>query len=158
MTSASEIWKPHATVAAICEKQGRFLLVKEEINGDEVFNQPAGHVEPGESIEQAVIRETLEETSYEFSPTGLCGIYRYIPDSGPEADANRTYLRFSFSGTVGECLNKPLDDGIISAEWMTLEEIKQSQSRHRSPMVLQCILDYIEKPAYPLQIFSPDFL
>ena len=158
MSNTAEIWKPHATVAAICEKDGRFLLVKENIQGQKVLNQPAGHLDPGESLEQAVIRETLEETSYLFTPTGLCGIYRFVPESGPEAHSNRTYLRFSFAGIVGECLNLPLDDGIISAVWMTLDEIKQSQSQHRSPMVLQCVLDYLEKPTYPLQLFSPDFL
>ena len=97
MNTAAEIWKPHATVAAICQKEGRFLLVKESILGQEVFNQPAGHLDPGESLEQAVIRETLEETSYEFTPTGLCGIYRYLPDSGPDHSPGRDA---DYPGTV----------------------------------------------------------
>ena len=153
MEDSSEIWKPHATVAAIVERNGRFLLVRELIEGREMFNQPAGHIEPNESIEQAVIRETLEETSYPFTPQKLCGIYRYIPDPSSKL----TYLRFSISGIVGDNLNKPLDTGIISAEWMTLDEIRQSQHSHRSPMVLQCVLDYLEKPSYPLQVFSSSF-
>lgn len=128
-------------------------MVRESIEGREMFNQPAGHVEPNESIEQAVIRETLEETSYPFTPEKLCGIYRYIPDPA----SNRTYLRFSISGSVGENQHKPLDKGIISAEWMSLDEIRQSQHAHRSAMVLQCVLDYLEKPSYPLQVFSSSF-
>jgi ADP-ribose pyrophosphatase YjhB (NUDIX family) len=151
--ASSTIWKPHVTVAAIAERDGRFLMVRESIEGREVFNQPAGHVEPNETIEQAVVRETLEETSYPFTPQQLCGIYRYIPDP----TSNRTYLRFSISGETGENLNQALDSGIISAEWMTLDEIRQSQDSHRSPMVLQCVLDYLEKPSYPLQVFSSSF-
>ncbi len=153
MDDSAEIWKPHVTVAAIAERDGRFLMVRESIEGREMFNQPAGHVEPNETIEQAVIRETLEETSYPFKPKQLCGIYRFIPDYS----SNLTYLRFSFSGIVGDNLNKPLDTGIISAEWMTLDQIRQSQESHRSPMVLQCVLDYLEKPSYPLQVFSSSF-
>ncbi len=118
-----------------------------------MFNQPAGHVEPNETVEQAVIRETLEETSYPFTPKQLCGIYRFIPDPS----SNLTYLRFSISGEVGEKLNTSLDTGILSVEWMTLDEIRQSQDVHRSPMVLQCVLDYLEKPSYPLQVFRSSF-
>jgi 8-oxo-dGTP pyrophosphatase MutT (NUDIX family) len=149
----AEIWKPHVTVAAIAERDSRFLMVRESIDGREMFNQPAGHVEPNETIEQAVIRETLEETSYPFTPKQLCGIYRFIPDPS----SNLTYLRFSISGEVGGNLNQQLDTGIISAEWMSLDEIHQSQESHRSPMVLQCVLDYLEKPSYPLQVFSSSF-
>jgi 8-oxo-dGTP pyrophosphatase MutT (NUDIX family) len=150
---STEIWKPHVTVAAIAERDGRFLMVRELIEGREMFNQPAGHVEPNETIEQAVIRETLEETSYPFTPQQFCGIYRFLPD--PSSDL--TYLRFSISGIVADNLQKPLDTGIISAEWLTLDEIRQSQDAHRSPMVLQCVLDYLEKPSYPLQIISSSF-
>ena len=153
MSGESEIWKPHVTVATVAEQNGRFLMVKELIDGTEMFNQPAGHLEPGESMEQAVIRETLEETSFQFTPTRLCGIYRYLPDPSQQ----RTYLRFSFTGEIGENLNQPLDQGIISVEWMTLDEIRQTRGSHRSEMVLQCVLDYLEKPSYPLQVFSSSF-
>ena len=128
-------------------------MVTERIDGQLTYNQPAGHLEPGETIEQAVIRETLEETSYPFKPHQLCGIYRYTPDSSNSL----TYLRFCFSGDTGACLNQPLDSDIISAQWMTLDEIRETRPAHRSPMVMQCILDYLEKPSYPLQVFSSTF-
>lgn len=151
----STVWKPHVTVAAICESANRFLLVRELVDGREVYNQPAGHLDPGETIEQAVIRETLEETAYDFTPLKLTGVYRYLLDP---AVTDKTYIRFAFSGTIGQHHDQPLDEGILSAEWMTLDEIRQSQEKHRSPMVLHCILDYLQKPAYPLQVFSADFL
>ncbi len=154
MSNEQEIWKPHVTVAAIAEHDGRFLMVKEMIEGRVQYNQPAGHLEAGETIQQAVIRETLEETSYPFTPHQLCGIYRYTPDPASQL----TYLRFAISGKVGDCLNQPLDADIISATWMTLDEIRETQEAHRSPMVLQCVLDYLEKPSYPLQVFSSAFL
>lgn len=138
----------------MAERDNRFLLVRELIKGQEVLNQPAGHLDPGESLEQACIRETMEETSYEFMPDRLCGVYRWHPENHTE----KTYLRFSFSGKVGKNLNKPLDSGILRAEWLTLEEIHQNQQALRTPMVLQCILDYLHKPSYPLKVFNPDFL
>lgn len=148
------VWKPRVTVAAICEKDKRFLLVTERVQGRIVLNQPAGHLDPGESLEQAVVRETLEETAHDFTPGKLVGIYRYSPDP----DSSESFLRFAFSGAIGECHQRPLDEEIISAEWMSIDEIRQSHHMHRSPMVLQCVLDYLQKPAYPLQVFSADFL
>jgi 8-oxo-dGTP pyrophosphatase MutT (NUDIX family) len=153
LNNSEEIWKPHATVAAIAEQDGRFLLVRECIDGQEVLNQPAGHVDADETIEQAVVRETLEETGYQFAPERLCGIYRFLPDPTSE----RTYLRFSFSGTVGERVSTKLDKEIICAEWMTLEQLQACREIHRTPMVEQCILDYLHKPSYPLQVFSDEF-
>lgn len=147
------MWKPHVTVAAICERDKRFLLVRERVQGRIVLNQPAGHLDPGETLEQAVVRETLEETSYDFTPSNLVGVYRYVLDQ-PE---NETYIRFAFSGNLGEQHNLPLDDGIIAAEWLSLDEIHQNHEILRGPMVLQCILDYLQKPSYPLQVFSPSF-
>ena len=152
-TVSDAIWKPHATVAALCENQGRFLLVQEQVNGDIVFNQPAGHLEQGESLIEAVIRETREETQYEFTPTGLLGIYRFMPDDAEDL----TYLRFLFCGRVGKQLNGQLDDGIIAAEWMSYEQIKSCQARHRSPMVMQCIDDYLDKTPCSLDLLSPHF-
>lgn len=154
VSSDDDIWKPHVTVAAICERDGRFLLVREEVDGQIVLNQPAGHLDPDESLEQAVIRETLEETAYDFTPQQLTGIYRYAPD----ATSPQCFLRFAFSGLTGQRRDLTLDKGIIAAEWMSLEEIEQNQHLLRTPMVMQCILDYLQKPAYPLQIFSPEFL
>ncbi len=148
------VWKPHVTVAALARRGGRFLLVREEVNGRVVLNQPAGHLDPGESFEQAVIRETLEETAHPFTPSGLLGIYRFVPDEG----VTETHIRLAFVGEAGERQDLPLDTGIIEPVWMTLDEIEASRDQHRGPMVLQCVLDSIRKPAYPLEIFSPDFL
>ncbi len=148
------VWKPHVTVAALARRDDRFLLVREEVNGRIVLNQPAGHLDPGESFEQAVIRETLEETAHPFTPSGLLGIYRFVPDEG----VTETHIRLAFVGEAGERQDLPLDTGIIEPVWMTLDEIEASRDRHRGPMVLQCVLDSIRKPAYPLGIFSPDFL
>ena len=147
------VWKPHTTVAALCEHEGQFLLVKEMVEDKLVFNQPAGHLNPGESLLDAVIRETLEETQYEFHPTGLQGIYRYVPEEAPEL----TYIRFLFCGDVGARLNGPLDDGIISAEWMNYDQIKSSRAQHRSPLVLQCIEDYLSHSPCPLDVISNIF-
>lgn len=144
------IWKPHVTVAAVIESNGKFLLVCEKVKNKTVFNQPAGHLEEGESLIDAVIRETLEETRYQFAPTGLLGIYRTIA----EESSDITYLRFCFCGNIGECLGGALDEGIIAAEWMTIDEIKATQSQHRSPLVLQCIDDYFNNQPCSLDVIS----
>jgi len=147
------LWKPHTTVAALVERDGRFLLVKEMVKNKIVYNQPAGHLEPGESLLEAVIRETLEETRYQFTPTALQGIYRLVPDTSSDA----SYIRFLFRGTVGENIQGELDQGIISVKWMSYEEIKFCRGQHRSPLVLQCIEDYMHNPAYPLDVISRSF-
>ena len=133
MTEA--IWKPHVTVAALCEREQRYLLVRESIDGHEVYNQPAGHLDPGESLLEAVMRETLEETRYSFTPTALQGVYRYCPP-GRET---LTFLRFLFRGEVTGPQAGDLDEGIIAAEWLSYDEIVASRALHRTPMVLQCI-------------------
>jgi len=147
------VWKPHTTVAAMCEREGKFLLVKEKVGDKIVFNQPAGHLDPDESLLDAVVRETLEETQYEFTPTALLGIYRSIPDGAPEI----TYLRFLFVGQVGRCYDGQLDDGIISAHWMSYDEIVTCREQHRSPLVLHCVDDYLHKEPVSLEILIPDF-
>lgn len=115
-----------------------------------MLNQPAGHLDEGESLIDAVIRETLEETLYPFTPTGLVGIYRTRLAEAPEI----TYLRFSFCGNIGENLGGELDQGIIAAEWLSLEEINALQPQHRSPLVLQCIDDYLNKAPCSLEVIS----
>ena len=144
------IWKPHVTVAAVIHSDDKFLLVREKVRDKIVFNQPAGHLDEGESLIDAVVRETLEETRYHFSPTGLTGIYRSIPPESPDI----TYLRFSFCGNIGECRGGALDHGIIAAEWMTLEEIESIRSQHRSPLVMQCINDYLNTAPCSLDVIS----
>lgn len=147
------VWKPHTIVAAMCERDGKFLLVKEKIDNKIVFNQPAGHLEPNESLLDAVARETLEETQYEFTPTALLGIYRSIPEDAPEI----TYLRFLFIGEVGRCFDGRLDDDIISSHWMSYDEIVTCREQHRSPLVLHCVDDYLHKESVSLDILSPQF-
>jgi ADP-ribose pyrophosphatase YjhB (NUDIX family) len=147
------IWKPHTTVAALVEQNDKFLLVKEMVQGGIVYNQPAGHLEPGESLLDAVVRETLEETQYELTVTALQGIYRFVPDTSSDS----SYIRLLFRGTVGANLNGALDKGIISAEWLSYAEIKSCQDQHRSPLVLQCVEDYLNKPPCPLEVISQEF-
>lgn len=150
---SESVWKPRATVAAVCERDGKFLLVRENVNGDIVYNQPAGHLEPDETLLQAVVRETLEETRYRFKPTALQGIYRFKP----KPDANKTYIRFLFRGEVGDRIDGPLDQGIIAAEWLSYEQVLACRDHHRSPMVLQCIDDFRNGPGYPLDVINQDF-
>ena len=150
---SESVWKPRTTVAAICQRDGRFLLVREKVNGKVVYNQPAGHLDPGESLLQAVVRETLEETRYRFEPRALQGIYRFRP----RTDSDMTYIRFLFRGDVGERVDGPLDREIIAAEWLDYDEIRALQGQHRSPMVMQCIEDFLGGPGYPLDILSREF-
>ena len=146
------IWKPSVTVAAIIERDdGKFLLVEEETSDGIRINQPAGHLDQYESLEQAVIRETLEETAYEFTPTALVGMYmsRYTSNrTGEEV----TYLRFTFCGTPGAQHDQPLDEGIIRTWWMTRDELAACQERHRSPLVLQCVDEYLAGLRAPLAL------
>ncbi len=147
----SEIWKPSVTVAAIIERDGRFLLVEEETSEGVRFNQPAGHLDPFESLEQAVARETLEETAHEFAPTSLVGVYmsRY---QSVRTGEDVTYLRFAFAGTLGPVHDRPLDHGILRAVWLTLEELTALRDRHRSALVLQCVEDYLKGQRAPLTL------
>lgn len=144
------IWKPNVTVAAIVEQAGKFLLVEEETADGALFNQPAGHLEKGESLLQAVIREAREETAYDFAPTALLGVYHW---AHPRKDI--TYLRFAFVGELtGHHPEQALDDGILRACWMSPDEIRASQDRHRSPQVLTCIEHYLAGQRFPLSVLT----
>lgn len=144
----STIWKPNVTVAAIIERDGRFLLVEEETTDGLRFNQPAGHLDEGESLVNACARETLEETAHIFRPTALVGIYQIRI---PEKDV--TYLRFAFAGEVlGFDETRDLDEGIVRAVWLTSEEIEASVERHRSPFVVQCVKDWQAGRRFPLDL------
>jgi 8-oxo-dGTP pyrophosphatase MutT (NUDIX family) len=139
------IWKPNVTVAAIVERAGRFLLVEEETAQGVRLNQPAGHLDEFESLQQAVIREALEETAYHFTPEALVGVYQW---RSPDNDT--TYLRFAFSGTaVGPEPGRALDQGILRALWLTAEEIDACRGRHRSPLVWRCVQDYLAGRRHP---------
>lgn len=146
-------WKPNVTVAAVAEKDGRFLLVEEEADNAIVFNQPAGHLEKNESFITAIKREVLEETAWNFEPESLVGVYLY-----PSPRVDVVYLRFCF---YGKCINrhpgKPLDEGILRTVWMSREEIAAISDKLRSPMVLHCIDDHLAGRHYPLQLLH-DFI
>ena len=138
-------------VAAVIEEDGRFLLVEENTPDGVRLNQPAGHLEPDESLEQAVVRETLEETAHDFIPTELVGMY-LMNFKSQDGGADRTYLRFAFTGQLGSFRNLPLDDGILRTVWMSYDEILACRARHRSPLLLQCIEDYLRGQRAPLSL------
>ena len=146
------IWKPSVTVAAVIERSGRFLLVQERISGRLVLNQPAGHLDPGESLMQACAREAMEETAHHFEPTALVGIYRW---RDPRKDF--TFLRFAFRGKVGAAEKRPLDKEIVAVHWLTPDEVRERKAEHRSPLVQQCVDDYLAGRSYPLDVFSREF-
>ena len=142
------IWKPNVTVAALVERNGRFLLVEEETNEGIRYNQPAGHLDDGESLIAACAREALEETAWHFTPNALVGVYQW-----PRPQGDITYLRFAFAGDLGEFEDgRPLDDGILRAVWLTPAEIEASRDRHRSPLILQCVQDYLAGRRFPLDL------
>lgn len=148
-------WKPHVTVAAVIERDGRFLLIEEEADGGLRLNNPAGHLDCGESLPHACARETLEETAFAFTPSALVGIYLSRQQRGDGNDI--TYLRFAFCGELG--LHDPdraLDTGIVRTIWMTADEIRTSTARHRSPLVLQCMEDYLRGKRHPLDLVHAD--
>ena len=139
-------WSAHVVVACIVERDGRFLMVEERINGALLLNQPAGHWEQGETLIAGARRETLEETRWEVEPTDLLGLYHHDP-----LNLDYGFLRVAF---VAEALRErpelALDTGIERAAWMTREELAAAQPRHRSPMVLRCIDDYLAGRRLPL--------
>jgi ADP-ribose pyrophosphatase YjhB (NUDIX family) len=148
VSSKNIIWKPNVTVAAIVEHDGRFLLVEEHTERGRLFNQPAGHLDPGESLIRAVARETLEETACNFEPTGLLGVYQYHSSAD-----DVTYIRFAFTGKItGPEAGRALDAGIIRAVWLTPREIRREATRHRSPLVMRCIDDYLAGRRFPLDV------
>ncbi len=156
----AERWKPSVTVAAIIERvidgEQRFLLVEEDTAEGLKLNNPAGHLEPGESPEQGVVREALEETTCRFTPECVVGVYlsRF---QRPATCEDVTYLRLAYAGHVGEPDSaRSLDEGIVRTLWMTLPELHASRERHRSKLVLTCIEDYLAGKRYPLSLISPD--
>jgi 8-oxo-dGTP pyrophosphatase MutT (NUDIX family) len=146
------VWKPSATVAAVVERGGRFLLVEERIDGRLVLNQPAGHLDPGESLVAACRREVLEETAHRFEPTALVGIYRWH-----YAAADVTFLRFCFRGRIEGVEERALDCEIVRLHWLSREELAARRAEHRSPLVQRCVDDYLAGRAFPLEVFSSDY-
>jgi phosphatase NudJ len=144
-------WKPRVTVAAVIERDGRFLLVEEETRDGLRINNPAGHLDPGETPAEGCARETLEETAHHFVPTAMLGVYlaRSRKTDGQEV----TYLRLAFCGELGAVEpGRALDTGIVRTLWMTAEEVRANAARLRSPLVLRCIEDYLAGIRYPLSL------
>ncbi len=143
-------FRPDVTVASVIERDGRFLLIEEQVSGKLVFNQPAGHLEAGETLIEAAIRETLEESAWHFLPERVVGLYLWRhPASG------KGYLRVAFCGqATGHEANRPLDTGIERAVWLTRREIQQREPRLRSPLVLRVIDDYLAGCRYPLGLIA----
>ena len=143
------VWKPDVTVAALIERDRHFLLVEERIRGRLVLNQPAGHLEDGESLLDAVVRETLEETAWQFRPEALLGIYQWRSPRG------HTTLRIAFTGSVhGHDAARALDPPIVTTHWFTRDEIAREAARLRTPLVLRCIEDYLAGRRLPLDALS----
>jgi 8-oxo-dGTP pyrophosphatase MutT (NUDIX family) len=147
------VWKPSVTVAAVIERDGRFLFVEENIDGRRVLNQPAGHLDPGETLIAACAREVMEETAHRFEPTALVGIYRWH-----FAAKDVTFLRFCFSGEILSFeKDRKLDTEIVQLHWLSPDELKERKSAHRSPLVQKSVDDFLAGHRYPLEILSKDY-
>lgn len=141
-------WAPHVTVATIIERDNRFLMVYEESDGKKVYNQPAGHLDPNETLHEAAIRETLEETGWNVQLTGVVGVNLYTAPSN-----GITYFRTTFiAEALNHDANRPLDTGIIEAVWLTYEQLLERKDQLRSPMTLQIIEDYRAGRRFPLNV------
>lgn len=157
-------WKPNVTVAAVIERDvdgvQKFLLVEEQTRDGLKLNNPAGHLDPGESPVQGCVRETLEETAFHFTPTAVVGIYlsRFERlQAGHDGPMDVTYLRFTFCGELGEHVaGRALDQGIVRTVWLSADEIRACVPMHRSPLLLTCLEDYLAGQRFPLSLISTD--
>jgi ADP-ribose pyrophosphatase YjhB (NUDIX family) len=148
-------FQPRVTVAAVIEREGRFLLIEEETSEGLRLNNPAGHLDPGEAPADGCARETLEETAYRFTPTALVGVYLSRRERPGGEDV--TYMRLAFCGELGELEEgRALDTGIVRTLWMTQDEVRASADRHRSPLLLRCMEDYLVGRRYPLSLVYTD--
>jgi len=149
----SEIWRPSVTVAAVIERGGRFLFVEEEIDARVVLNQPAGHLELGESLIAACRREVLEETAHHFAPRALIGVYRWN-----YAAKEVTFLRFCFAGDIEDTVSeRKLDHGIVALRWLSPQELAARKAQHRSPLVQKCVEDFLAGRRFALDVLSAEF-
>ena len=146
------MWKPSVTVATVIEREGKFLFVEERIDGRLVLNQPAGHLDPGESLVAACTREVLEETAHHFEPAGLVGVYRWH-----YAAKDVTFLRFCFSGKIEGTETRALDQEIVRLHWLTPAALTDRRADHRSPLVQRCVEDFLAGKHFPLETLSPHF-
>ena len=143
-------WQPDVTVATVVVRDGRLLMVEERVRGERVLNQPAGHLEPDESLLEAALRETLEETSWEVTLTAFIGAYQWkAPADG------RHFLRMAFAAEpLRHHPERPLDEGILQALWLTPAELQAQAPRHRSPLVWRVAEDFLSGRRFPLQALS----
>ncbi|MDO4593346.1 MAG: NUDIX hydrolase [Comamonadaceae bacterium] len=149
-------WKPNVTVSAVIEREQRFLLVEENTADGLRLNTPAGHLDPAETPIQACAREVLEETAYSFEPTDLVGIYmnRFIRT---RTGSDITYMRFAFTGVLGQHhAHRLLDEGIVRAVWLSMEELQATAHLHRSPVVMQSIRDYLAGRRFDANLIQAD--
>ncbi len=158
-------FKPSVTVASVIAQDfdgvQKFLLVEEETRDGLKYNNPAGHLDPGESLPQACARETLEETAFHFTPTEVVGVYmsrfQRASADAPDEQEDITYLRFAFCGELGaHVAGQALDEGIVRTVWLTADEVRASVERHRSPLLLKCMEDYLAGQRFPLALVTTD--
>lgn len=145
-----QYWQPDVTVATIVVRDGRLLMVEEMVQGRHVLNQPAGHLEPDESVADAALRETLEETGWQVRLTAFVGAYQWkAPETG------RHYLRMAFAAEpLAHDAARPLDEGIVQALWLTPAELAAEHQRHRSPLVWRVVEDFLAGQRYPLDALA----
>lgn len=150
-----QFWQPDVTVATIVVRDGKLLMVEEEVRGRLVLNQPAGHLEPDESLFEAALRETLEETGWEVRLSAFVGAYQWKAPNESAGGSGRHYLRMAFAADpIGHDPNRTLDEGIIQALWLSPEELRQQQDRHRSPLVWRAVEDFLAGRRHPLDALS----
>jgi 8-oxo-dGTP pyrophosphatase MutT (NUDIX family) len=144
------VWKPDVTVAAVAERDGKFLLVEERASGGLVLNQPAGHLEDGETFIDAVVRETFEESGWRFRPDAIVGVYLWRPDA-----SGRSFLRVAYSGVLESCdAPRPPDRAIVRVRWIGRDQLGEPGLRLRSPLVRRCVDDYVAGIRYPCSLIS----
>ena len=149
-------WKTSVTVAAVVERDGRYLLVEEHTPDGLMLNNPAGHLDPGESPAEAVVREVLEETGRAFTPRALVGVYLSRAQRR-EPPLDITYVRIAFAGDVGEPLpGRVLDPEIVRTLWLTPDELRACIARHRSPLLMRCVDDHRAGRRFPLDLVFAD--
>lgn len=148
-------WQPDVTVATVVVADGRLLCVEELVGGRLVLNQPAGHLEPDESLLEAALRETREETGWDVRMTAFLGAYQWKAPDQPDGRSGRHYLRFAFAAEP-KCHDpmRPLDDSIVQALWLTPDELLAARDRHRSPLVWQVVADHLAGHRSPLSVLQ----
>jgi 8-oxo-dGTP pyrophosphatase MutT (NUDIX family) len=150
-----QFWQPDVTVATVVVREGRLLVVEEEVRGQRVLNQPAGHLEPDESLAEAALRETLEETGWQVRLTAFVGAYQWKAPDDAAGGSGRHYLRMAFAAEpLSHDPSRPLDEGIVQALWLTPAQLRAEAARHRSPLVWRVVEDYLAGRRHPLDALT----